>query len=347
MLSGHEMCEIVRKVVTGETPQRDTNEFFDVYDMYMEQKEPEVSEATMRKYLNVKLALLEVQKVKRIKLTFERINLDFQDKFKDYLLNHRVVKNKVGGGERVGLSNSTVAKYFENLKWFMTWAYDRGYHSTVVYRSFKTKRDPKEVIYLTPKELKQFAEVNLKGHPDLHKVRQLWMLQFYCGQRYSDMVALKYADLMKIPKGYVWKLYQIKGKKKVALHIPIIGRALEILNEFLVKGASPHRKVLPMLSNQKMNKNLKMVGKLAGINEMWKYMKYSGQKAIPDVGYKYQFLTTHVARKTFVTLSVKMGMHEEAVRGISGHTGRDTMKPYLGIDDDFIFDEYSKFWGGD
>jgi integrase len=46
----------------------------------------------------------------------------------------------------------------------------------------------------------------------------------------------------------------------------------------------------------------------------------------------FYFITTHAARKTFVTLSVNLGMHVEAVRGISGHTGRDTMDPYYGTD---------------
>jgi len=46
---------------------------------------------------------------------------------------------------------------------------------------------------------------------------------------------------------------------------------------------------------------------------------------------KYEFITTHVARRTFITLSLEKGMRPEVVMEISGHKDWRVFKQYIKI----------------
>lgn len=46
---------------------------------------------------------------------------------------------------------------------------------------------------------------------------------------------------------------------------------------------------------------------------------------------KYQFISTHSARRTFVTLSLEKGMRPETVLEITGHKEYKTLKKYIKI----------------
>ena len=59
---------------------------------------------------------------------------------------------------------------------------------------------------------------------------------------------------------------------------------------------------LPIISQQKTNDYLKELCKLVEIDEIQKKVKYSGTKRIEIEKSKYDFISTHTARRTFVTL---------------------------------------------
>ena len=46
---------------------------------------------------------------------------------------------------------------------------------------------------------------------------------------------------------------------------------------------------------------------------------------------KWEFISTHTARRTFVTLSLEKGMRPEVLMTITGHKDNKTMKKYLKI----------------
>ena len=74
-------------------------------------------------------------------------------------------------------------------------------------------------------------------------------------------------------------------------------------------------------------------------------MKYSGTKRIEIEKSKYDFISTHTARRTFVTLSLEKGMRPETVMEITGHKDYKTMKKYLKITSKVKTDEMNKVWG--
>lgn len=88
------------------------------------------------------------------------------------------------------------------------------------------------------------------------------------------------------------------------------------------------------LNNQKYNAHLKEVGKLAGMTGDWITEKQSGRTKTWEVRPKYELLTSHVARRTFVTMCLRKGMSPEDIRAVTGHTTADMMMKYVKFDDE-------------
>jgi len=59
---------------------------------------------------------------------------------------------------------------------------------------------------------------------------------------------------------------------------------------------------------------------------------------------KYELVTSHMGRRTFVTLSLEKGMRPEIVMKITGHKDYKTFKRYIEITDKVKHQEMMKAW---
>ena len=66
----------------------------------------------------------------------------------------------------------------------------------------------------------------------------------------------------------------------------------------------------------------------------WITEKQSGRTKTWEVRPKYELLTSHVARRTFVTMCLRKGMSPEDIRAVTGHTTADMMLKYVKFDDE-------------
>lgn len=90
---------------------------------------------------------------------------------------------------------------------------------------------------------------------------------------------------------------------------------------------SPGR--MPSFRSQLMNQQLKQLRQRAELNTPTRIIRIQGAKPVELRGPTWQFLTTHVARKTFVTISSERGMRAEVVMSVTGHRSFKTMKRSL------------------
>ncbi len=67
-------------------------------------------------------------------------------------------------------------------------------------------------------------------------------------------------------------------------------------------------KVLPVISNEKMNNYLKELAELAGIDQPIRETYYQGNKRIDRVTPKYALLGTHAGRHTFICNALALGI---------------------------------------
>lgn len=101
-----------------------------------------------------------------------------------------------------------------------------------------------------------------------------------------------------------------RQKTEVAFSVPVLQTALDVLNKYKDK-ITNQVYLLPVLSNQKMNDNLKIIQEIAGINKN---------------------LTTHLARHTFATtITLSNGVPIETVSKMLGHTNLRTTQIYAKI----------------
>ena len=97
------------------------------------------------------------------------------------------------------------------------------------------------------------------------------------------------------------------------------------------KTDNPLDNAIPLLSNQKMNVNLKQMAKIAGINQLITNTYYKGNQRIDETKPKYEWLSTHSGRKTFICTLLSKGVAPQMVMKFTGHNSYDSMKPYIDI----------------
>ena len=73
------------------------------------------------------------------------------------------------------------------------------------------------------------------------------------------------------------------------------------------------------MSNQKTNQYLKALCEEAGIDSAVSNIRYRGSERIEESLPKHNFISSHTAGRTFVTLSLEKGMRPETVMVITAH----------------------------
>lgn len=148
-------------------------------------------------------------------------------------------------------------------------------------------------------------------------MRNVFLFQAYTGLAYADAKRLSVKDIQVDGKGDYW--IRMKRKKTlVAFSIPLLAPASRILESYM-PGKVVDEPLLPVISNQKMNANLKLIQELAGINKN---------------------LTTHLARHTFATtITLSNGVPIETVSRMLGHSKLSTTQVYAKVLDGKIAED--------
>lgn len=233
--------------------------------------------------------------------TFDNVDLTFYEKFCRYLTN--VKKHSI----------NTLAKLTKLLSRFLRWADKRNYVTNIAYKEFKwVSEDVPDVIALDESEL-QLLENSIMPTVALERVRDVFLFQFYCGMRYADVENLKKSD---VDGDYIRFFIQKKTKGRIEHVVPLHKRAKAIIDKYQ---ELPGDRALPVLTNQKMNDALKTVGKEANLNKnVKKKMVYGNQSVISDTP-KHELLSTHMARKGFITIAISKNVPEAKIKAITGH----------------------------
>lgn len=156
--------------------------------------------------------------------------------------------------------------------------------------------------------------------PCLRKTLDITIIGCTLGLRYADLMALKPAHFECRPGGNYISICTSKTGYRVC--IPLPDYALNILETYRRKN---NKWLLPRLSNGQFNKQVKVLGKLAGwTEETPKYRSLCGRQAEVKSNQGktwrfYQHLSAHTLRRTAITTLLLLGVNEAVVRTISGH----------------------------
>lgn len=184
--------------------------------------------------------------------------------------------------------------------------------------TIKIPRKKTDSIALNIEEVRQL--INCKNlTPDLENIRDVFVFGCFTGLRYSDVKLFNPDYIQVIDNVRCIVFYAQKtGNKSV---IPIFPEVEAILKRY--KGNLPKR-----LSSQKFNNSLKMVCRIAGFASPVQIAKLKGMGKEIEVKPKYEAITSHTMRRTFITIMSVHGLTPKEISLMSGHAQQSIVDIY-------------------
>lgn len=303
----------------------DFNKFIKTYTLrsssgLVTMKRPSVRSLQM--YQLTLTSLTDWEKSKRRRLEYDRIDLDFYVDYTQWLSSTR------------NLTDASVSNYIKVIKTFMKWARQQGYHNTTAYESFYRDKRNGDSIALSIDEIRTIRDLDLTDNPRLARVRDHFLLQVYTGMRYGDLCRLEPRHFDE-GAGIIRFVTQKTDTKCI---IPITRPLATLLERY------PSR-LFEFASDVKQNQYLKELGKLAGFDQPVTVSSYRGGQRVEEVKAKHELLTTHVARRSFASTSIRFGVPESVIGMVTGHSAKGMLQQhYIRLDEDAIRDIVTKAW---
>lgn len=275
----------------------------------------------------------EFMKDTGITYDFQDVDLDCYVKYKAWLMAQDISKEKEDPKhEPVHYADNTIGGFIKKLKCVLRAAESRGYPVNPAYKSTEFKAQSSidvDTIYLTREEVERFEKVDLTQKEDgknLELARDIFLVGVWTAQRVSDYNNLKPENIKVVdnngtPMTYI-SIHQQKTGRLV--EIPCNAKVREILNKY--------PKGLPHLSDQKINKYIKDIGKMAKIDEVVEVKGSRGGQVIKEYYKKYDLICTHTARRTGATLMYLDGIAIYDIMKVTGHKSVTTLEKYIRAD---------------
>lgn len=231
----------------------------------------------------------------------------------------------------------TIHGKFKLIRWFLRWCLKKEYLKNESYKTFEFRLHlpDKEIIYLEREELLQLYEYDFDSIT-LSNTRDVFCFCCLTGLRYSDVRKLKKSD---IHKGTISVITQ---KTRDSLTIDLNKYSQAILDKHSDIDY-PKGLALPVPNNSQYNYCIREMSKIAGINSIQKITTLRGIQRIEKEYPKWQVLTSHSGRRTFVVSALRLGIPAEVIMKWTGHKNYQAMKPYIKIVDSLKKQEMTKF----
>jgi len=239
-------------------------------------------------------------------ISIKQVDIAFINDFDFFLRNTKKCNN-----------NSTI-KYIRNFGKIIKQAYVNGWIEKDPFLNYKGKVKQTDRNYLTQSELQDIINKEIRIQR-LDLVRDMFIFSCFTGLAYIDVFNLTKENVIKGIDGEMW-ISTHRQKTDSLSKIPILPVSERILDKYKNHPVCKNEdKLLPILSNQKMNAYLKEIADICGINKE---------------------LTFHIARHTFATtVTLSNGVPIETVSKMLGHTNLKTTQHYAKILDKKISED--------
>ena len=204
-----------------------------------------------------------------------------------------------------GKSNSinTIGKHMAHLRMLINEAIKEGYVTYNPFVKFSIKKEPGRHSFLTPDELSELENLNLKREKS-RRILDAFLFCCYVGLRFSDFKSLT-DDNIVYKEGVEWLVLKSQ-KTNVNLELPLYllggGKALELLKKY-----NGIENMVDIGCNAEVNRRLREIGEQAGIKKR---------------------ITFHSSRHTCATTLVYDGVPITSVQKVLGHKKISTTQIY-------------------
>lgn len=207
-------------------------------------------------------------------------------------------------------ANNTAVKYIKNFHKIINLCLANSWLNKDPFINYKSKI--KEVVrgFLTETEIEDIINKEFISER-LELVRDIFIFSCFTGLAYIDVQQLKAENVALGIDGDKW-IFKNRQKTDTPSKIPLLPIAQEIINKYADHPVCKNEnRLLPILSNQKMNAYLKEIADVCKIKKE---------------------LTFHIARHTFATtVTLSNGVPIETVSKMLGHTNLKTTQHYAKV----------------
>ena len=207
-------------------------------------------------------------------------------------------------------ANNTAVKYIKNFNKIIKLCLANDWLDKNPFANYKSKVKEVERVFLNEIEVQNIINKDLKNDR-LSLVRDIFLFSCFTGLAYIDVKNLTKSHISFGIDGEKW-IFTHRQKTESASKIPILPVTQMIIDKYENHPQCLNEeKLLPILSNQKMNAYLK---EIAGVCEIEKE------------------LTFHIARHTFATtVTLTNGVPIESVSKMLGHKNLRTTQHYAKV----------------
>jgi integrase len=276
-------------------------------------------------------------------LTFERIDKKFYREFVNWL-------------QGKGFSANYTGSMIRDLKRILNKASEDEINTLNTFESFKVMAEDVFNIYLTEEEIQRIYDARIteeiiikiqkenkrkqlqKGNKiidtdkeqqamitkaninrqidALNRARKLFVVGCWTGLRVENYLSIDPELQFDLEKGF---LHAIANKNGPKLKIPM---------HKLVRQIIEHDGFPQTISQQKFNKQIKIIGMIAKINENVIYSRTEGGRRVEYSQPKYELITTHTARRSFASNLLGRGIPKQFIMAVTGHTTEKSFNKY-------------------
>ena len=246
-------------------------------------------------------------------------------------------------------SQNTIAHHIKTLKTIMKQGKEEKKHNNLEFErsAFKVQSIDVDTIYLNEVELKKIYDLDLtemkEGYdidpvelPGLDAARNIFLIGCWTCQRLSDYSRINKVTVQDGRR--VIRLVQVKTGNKCV--IPVRAELDMVLKKYEI---AKDEYQLPKVWEQKINKRIKTVCRLAGIVEPIEITKIKGGKKVTAKYPRYKLVSSHTARRSGISNLYNAEVPSIFIMALSGHrTEREFMK-YLRLTEDEIAKKLSEY----
>jgi site-specific recombinase XerD len=303
---------LLKNYLNGKETPKDS--ILSTFDQFIAQHNQSLANGTIKHYKSVKnkLSKFMTSQLGIKDTTLDQLTYNYIYKFKIYIEDE--FKN------HINTSNREIIR----IKTVINWAIKMDWIKDNPFKNYKGKTIPTVKSILNFEDIGLIEEYESKSEPK-NVVKDLFLFMSYTGLSYGDLNALTKNDIQLSINGN--KIIKISRKKtREYCMIPLISKAEAIINKY-----NNHPKVLnlvlalPVISNQKINQYLL---------EIQKELKITKK------------MTCHVARHSFATNALEMGVPIETVSKALGHSSIKTTQIYAKVTETKLNKDFKLFENG-
>lgn len=237
---------------------------------------------------------------------------DYRDWFSKQVRAHGITKGCVR------MTDNTVANKIKYINTLLNWAQEKellDLRKTKIDKLKKQKvkmaKSEDNQIYLYEDEIARLQDLKLEGIEQ--QVRDLFIFQYEVGQRYCDINGLK-------PLTDGKEIHIIQEKTTKSIDIKLTDTAYRILQKYNF--------ALPSIDNGKVNKLLKNIARKAKINRPIERCEKRGGEHYRYRVEAWQIISTHTARRSFISNCLGKGIDSELIKKQTGHSTNSAFTRY-------------------